>query len=164
MRTPCHTCCMGRRRGCGAIRHIAGKPRCCANTRRTLRTSPTSATATKTASTRSNEQEPHQVAGALESGTRVRGDEAEVWIRKSTLSRTGQECQPSVRDLRPGESVSGPQAIPLHDGGIVSTEAAQRLRGGARQTGLPSRENQHTSPPRVPTPSLVERDACSEVP
>ena len=39
-------------------------------------------------------QEPHQVAGTIESGARVCGDEAEVWIGKSTLSRTGQERQP----------------------------------------------------------------------
>jgi IS5 family transposase len=37
----CSTCCTARRRGYGAIKPIAGKARCCANTRRTPRTLPT---------------------------------------------------------------------------------------------------------------------------
>lgn len=52
--TICFTCCMARRRGYGAIKPIAGKARSCANTRRTPRTLPTSAIATRIASMRWN--------------------------------------------------------------------------------------------------------------
>ena len=45
--------------------------------------------------------------GALEGGTRVCGDEAEVRICEATLSRTEAECHPTVRGVRAGESVLG---------------------------------------------------------
>src|SRR5205807_10090019 len=40
-------------------------------------------------------------------GTRVCGDEAEVRICEATLSRTEEECHPTVRGGRAGESVLG---------------------------------------------------------
>src|SRR5439155_15323746 len=52
-------------------------------------------------------EEPDQVEGALEGGTRVCGDEAEVRICEATLSRTEEECHPTVRGVRAGESVLG---------------------------------------------------------
>src|SRR5438034_1190573 len=51
-------------------------------------------------------EEPDQVDGALESGARVCGDEAEVRICEAALPRTEEECQPSVRGVRSGEPVS----------------------------------------------------------
>src|SRR5437867_800339 len=48
-----------------------------------------------------------QVDGALEGGARVCGDEAEVRICEATLSRTEEECHPTVRGGRAGESVLG---------------------------------------------------------
>src|SRR5437899_2398669 len=45
--------------------------------------------------------------GALEGGARVCGDEAEVRICEATLSRTEEECHPTVRGVRAGESVLG---------------------------------------------------------
>src|SRR5437773_2314386 len=51
--------------------------------------------------------EPEQVEGALEGGARVCGDEAEVRICEATLSRTEEECHPTVRGGRAGESVLG---------------------------------------------------------
>src|SRR5437867_639898 len=48
-----------------------------------------------------------QVDGALEGGARVCGDEAEVRICEATLSRTEEECHPTVRGVRAGESVLG---------------------------------------------------------
>src|SRR5205807_1300697 len=48
-----------------------------------------------------------QVEGALEGGARVCGDEAEVRICEATLSRTEEECHPTVRGVRTGESVLG---------------------------------------------------------
>src|SRR5437588_6275932 len=53
------------------------------------------------------DQEPEQVEGALEGGARVCGDEAEVRICEATLSRTEEECHPTVRGVRAGESVLG---------------------------------------------------------
>src|SRR5438309_2937509 len=52
-------------------------------------------------------EEPDEVEGALEGGTRVCGDEAEVRICEATLSRTEEECHPTVRGVRAGESVLG---------------------------------------------------------
>src|SRR5205807_1911571 len=52
-------------------------------------------------------EEPDEVEGALEGGTRVCGDEAEVRICEATLSRTEEECYPTVRGVRAGESVLG---------------------------------------------------------
>ena len=52
-------------------------------------------------------EEPEQVEGALEGGARVCGDEAEVRICEATLSRTAEECHPTVRGVRAGESVLG---------------------------------------------------------
>src|SRR5256886_13626070 len=52
-------------------------------------------------------REPEQVEGALEGGTRVCGDEAEVRICEATLPRTEEECHPTVRGVRAGESVLG---------------------------------------------------------
>src|SRR5207302_5815714 len=52
-------------------------------------------------------EEPEQVEGALEGGARVCGDEAEVRICEATLSRTEEECHPTVRGVRAGESVLG---------------------------------------------------------
>src|SRR5438128_2360326 len=53
------------------------------------------------------DQEPEQVEGALEGRARVCGDEAEVRICEATLSRTEEECHPTVRGVRAGESVLG---------------------------------------------------------
>src|SRR5438128_2249090 len=43
----------------------------------------------------------------LTGGARVCGDEAEVRICEATLSRTEEECHPTVRGVRAGESVLG---------------------------------------------------------
>src|SRR5207249_1722593 len=52
-------------------------------------------------------EEPEQVDGALEGGARVCGNEAEVRICEATLSRIAEECHPTVRGVRAGESVLG---------------------------------------------------------
>src|SRR5207253_2533152 len=52
-------------------------------------------------------EEPDEVDGAREGGARVCGDEAEVRICEATLSRTAEECHPTVRGVRAGESVLG---------------------------------------------------------
>src|SRR5207302_10594878 len=52
-------------------------------------------------------EEPNQVDGALEGGARVCGDEAEVRICEAALSRTEEECHPTVRGVCAGESVLG---------------------------------------------------------
>jgi len=54
-------------------------------------------------------EEPDEVEGAGEGGARVSGDEAEVRIRESTLSRAKEERAPAVRYLCAGESVCKPQ-------------------------------------------------------
>src|ERR1700693_4599257 len=54
-------------------------------------------------------EEPDQVEGALESGARVCGDEAEVRIGEAALPRTEEECQPVVCGVRAGEPVSAAQ-------------------------------------------------------
>src|SRR5438552_2609396 len=52
-------------------------------------------------------EEPDEVDGGLEGGARACGDEAEVRICEATLSRTEEECHPTVRGVRAGESVLG---------------------------------------------------------
>src|SRR5439155_2024351 len=52
-------------------------------------------------------EEPEQVDGAVEGRACVCGDEAEVRICEATLSRTEEECHPTVRGVRAGESVLG---------------------------------------------------------
>jgi hypothetical protein len=51
-------------------------------------------------------EEPDEVEGAVESGARVCGDEAEVRICEAALPRTEEECQPVVCGVRAGEPVS----------------------------------------------------------
>ena len=41
-------------------------------------------------------EEPDEVEGALEGGARVCGDEAEIRICEAALSRTAEECHPTV--------------------------------------------------------------------
>src|SRR5207237_8171866 len=52
-------------------------------------------------------EEPEQVEGAIEGVARVCDDEVEVRICEATLSRTEEECHPTVRGVRAGESVLG---------------------------------------------------------
>jgi hypothetical protein len=70
-------------------------------------------------------EEPQQEQRTIQGGTRVRGDEAEVWIRQGALSRTGQEREPIVCDVRSGEPVPGPQAAAEGNTWLVSIEAAR---------------------------------------
>jgi hypothetical protein len=51
-------------------------------------------------------EETDHVEGALESGARVCGDEAEVRICEATLSRAEEECHSTVHGVRAGEAVS----------------------------------------------------------
>src|SRR5262249_35215600 len=56
---------------------------------------------------------PHELCSQWlrlgESGARVSGAEAEVWIRESALSRAEEECASAVRYLRPGQPICQPQ-------------------------------------------------------
>src|SRR5438445_1110472 len=65
------------------------------------------------------DQEPEQVEGALEGGARVCGDEAEVRICEAALSRTEEECHPTVRGVRAGEPVSGAEKTAASDTGLA---------------------------------------------
>ena len=49
----------------------------------------------------------------LRGGARVCGDEAEVRICEAALSRTEEECHPTVRGVRTGESVLGAEKTGL---------------------------------------------------
>jgi len=69
------------------------------------RTAPIGGTATRIALTKWNGEESDQVDGPLQGGARVCGDEAEVRICEAALSRTEEECHPTVRGVRAGESV-----------------------------------------------------------
>src|SRR5207302_3466125 len=64
-------------------------------------------------------EEPDQVEGALEGGTRGCGDEAEVRICEAALSRTAEECHPAVRGVRAGESVLGAEKTVALGTGLV---------------------------------------------
>jgi hypothetical protein len=50
--------------------------------------------------------------GPLQGGARVCGDEAEVRICEAALSRTEEECHPTVRGVRAGESVLAAEKTP----------------------------------------------------
>src|SRR6266705_665084 len=63
-------------------------------------------------------EEPHQVDGALEGGARVCGDEAEVRICEAALSRTEEECHPTVRGVCAGESVLGAEKTGASGAGL----------------------------------------------
>src|SRR5450631_2978999 len=76
-------------------------------------------------------QESNEVSGAFESGARVCGNEAEVRVCESALSRIEEERQPAVRHLRPGQPVLGAQeAVVLS--GVVSFQDARQPERGSR--------------------------------
>src|SRR2546428_7716693 len=81
------------------------------------------------------DQEPEQVEGALEGGARVCGDEAEVRICEATLSRTEEECHPTVRGVRAGESVLGAEKTVALGTGRLSPGAKVADHGRAAQAG-----------------------------
>src|SRR2546427_13183060 len=56
--------------------------------------------------------------GALEGGARVCGDEAEVRICEAALSRTEEECHPTVRGVCAGESVLGAEKTVASGAGL----------------------------------------------
>ena len=70
-------------------------------------------------------EEPDQVQSAIQGGTRLCRTQTQVWVRQGALSRTGQECEPPVCDLRAGEFVPGAQATVVRYGGVVPHEAAE---------------------------------------
>src|ERR1019366_8488133 len=84
-------------------------------------------------------------AGAVQGRACVRGDEAEIRFCESALSGTVEELQPSVYDLRSGESVPGSQAIAARDGGIVSSSASES----------PSRAGSKAKRPRSELPTSL---------
>src|ERR1017187_225494 len=67
---------------------------------------------------------PDEVVGAVQGRACVRGEEAEIWLYQGALPRIAKECQPPVRDLRSGESLSGAPAVVVYDGGVVSPNAS----------------------------------------
>src|SRR5437016_12534067 len=56
--------------------------------------------------------------GALEGGARVCGDEAEIRICEAALSRTEEECHPTVRGVCAGESVLGAEKTVASGAGL----------------------------------------------
>src|SRR6266581_2417198 len=64
-------------------------------------------------------EEPHEVYGALEGGARVCGDEAEVRICETALSRTEEERHSTVRGVCAGEPVSAAEKIVVSDTGLT---------------------------------------------
>ena len=77
-------------------------------------------------------EEPEEVDGALQGGTCVWSDEAEVRIRQSALPGTGEERQPIVCHLRSGESVPGTQEAAVL-GGVVSSNSAPTTECASRR-------------------------------
>src|SRR5207302_5249277 len=82
---------------------------------------------------------PHQVDGALEGGARVCGDEAEVRICEGALSRTEEECHPTVRGVRSGKPVSAAEKTVASGIGLRRSEGsrsqANRRSGGKSENG-----------------------------
>ena len=56
-------------------------------------------------------EESNQVKGPGESGTSIPDSQANLWIQQGSLSRVGQECQPTVCCLRISEFVHGTQTV-----------------------------------------------------
>src|SRR5216683_1574780 len=65
-------------------------------------------------------EESDEVEGAGESGARVSGDEAEVRVRESALSRAEEERAPAVCHLRAGEFVCESQKTAAGRDGVAS--------------------------------------------
>src|SRR5882672_3640574 len=87
-------------------------------------------------------EEPYQEPRTLQGGTRVRGDEAEVRIRQGALSRTGQEREPIVCDVRSGEPVPVAQAAADDNRSVVvRIEAASLSSGRVRRYSLAGETN-----------------------
>ena len=71
------------------------------------KTAPIGVTATKIVSTKWSGRRTGPSRRAVEGRACVCGDEAEVRICEATLSRTEEECHPTVRGVRAGESILG---------------------------------------------------------
>src|SRR6266704_2304113 len=105
---------------------------------------------------------PRRGMGGLRWGERVPCS-TQVRVHQGTLSRTGQEREPAVCDLRVSESVPGAQATVVRFGRIVPHEAAEPPSRGQKQTAsLVGR----TKPPatRVSALRLAVKITCSEIP
>src|SRR5450755_2271217 len=88
-------------------------------------------------------EEPEQVDGAVEGGARVWGDEAEVRICEAALSRTEEECHPTVRGVRAGEPVSAAEKT------VASGTGLARQRWLPTTSGPPKRAEDRESRPRA---------------
>src|SRR5258707_12898390 len=88
-------------------------------------------------------EEPHQVDGGLKGGARVCGDEVEVRICEAALSRTEEECHPTVRGVRAGEPVSAAEKT------VASGTGLARERWWPTTSGPPKRAQDRESRPRA---------------
>ena len=112
-------------------------------------------------------EEPDQVQSAIQGGKRLCRAQTQVWVRQGALSRTGQECEPPVCDLRAGEFVLGAQATVARYGGVVPHEAAEPT-SRQKQTACLVRR---TKPPATPVSALrfavkitCSRDSLGDTP
>ena len=72
-------------------------------------------------------QEPNEIEGAGESGACLSSNEAEVRVRKSSLSRTEEERPSVVCYLRLGQPVRKPEETAA-ERGVVAWRRVSRLR------------------------------------
>ena len=79
-------------------------------------------------------EEPDQVDGALESGARVCGDEAEVRICEATLPRAKEKRRPAIRGVRARELVFAEENT-LAPGAGLSPAAQGTLIASERRSG-----------------------------
>ncbi len=113
-------------------------------------------------------EEPDQVQSAIQGGKRLCRAQTQVWVRQGALSRTGQECEPPVCDLRAGEFVLGAQATVARYGGVVPHEAAEPTSPGGKSKRHFGRR---TKPPATPVSALrfavkitCSRDSLGDTP
>ena len=79
-------------------------------------------------------EEPDQVESAGESGTRISGDEAEVWIRESALPRAEEKRASAVCHLRARQPVHEPQkAAAGHVGSGRAPPGEKRSQNGGTE-------------------------------
>src|SRR5271157_4166909 len=152
MQRCCRSCYTARRRGCGAIRRIAGRRMSSTKVRRGRRIVRIGATGINTTSTKWSGPRTGQNPRCDPCRARVWGDEAEIRVREGTLPRTGQERQPTICDLRAGEPVPGAQEADGNSG-VVSPNRPKLPN--AESDGHKTRGNEGTDLPWGLFPGLM---------
>src|SRR5208283_5573499 len=117
------------------------------NARRKPTTARASVIATRTISTKwSGRRTGRNPRYARRWSTGLQCDEAEVWVREGTLSRLGEERQPVVHYLRPGEPIYGSQEAAVLRSVVSPNTAPTASTGGSEGSKPRGNESIHLNP------------------